>query len=111
MKNELAEYNFREPDKIWMCVEKTDEQNYIPATVKPDWRMPACPSGETCPKCGNRVEPFALNTGAGWYLGWQCSDGCGSLPDENGMPADSWPFVEEKATWRDLEKLGFTIEW
>ena len=84
----------------WLAME-----HKMPAAVNPDWQMPT----RKCSKCGADLVPVAVDTGDGWYLGW---DDCEHLCD---APADlyafiEWPFVKDWANVEDLERLGFRIE-
>lgn len=67
-----------------------------PATVRPDWSMPEKPS--------EGYRPAAVNEGE-WEVGWVNDD-------DDWVPIigdDSWPFVEEEASDKDWERLGFEV--
>mgnify|MGYP001575745007 CR=1 FL=1 len=110
--NEFAQYNYRSQELLasWLIhLPVAEKKQYVPATIRPDWKMPESPVGKICPECGEKIEPIAHNTGDGWFLGWQCEGGiCATDKLEDGM-IDVWPFVEETANWRDLQDAGFTI--
>lgn len=83
-----------------------EDETATGAILKPGWKMPEPPS-ETCARCGNPInQPFAVHTGEGWYLCWECKDECGHGEYEM---IDAWPFVENYATGRDLEAVGFRV--
>ena len=75
------------------------------AQALPSWHMPT----RACGKCGAPLAPVAVDTGDGWFLGW---DACDHLCDD---PADleayiEWPFTGNWASVADLRRLGFRIE-
>ncbi len=67
-----------------------------------DWVMP--PWVNTCPSCGETLEPLAYDTGEGWELAMGCQDNC------TWEVIEEWPFGDdEEVGVKDLEALGFEI--
>ena len=66
--------------------------------VKPNWNL----GTQWCKHCDKGMEPTAY-LDDGWYLHWSCD--CGEMIED----AIEWPFVDDYAYAKDLERLGFII--
>jgi hypothetical protein len=74
------------------------------ATIKEGYRPPT-PPAEKCPTCGGPIKPVAYFDFDGWVLaGWDCEKFHNAIEE---MDDFDWPFVEDVASWTDLEVAGF----
>ena len=73
----------------------------VPATVRPDWKMPEPPPG------GDWHAAVAW-VGDGWEAHWR--DDNGECPDNPLIVGDDgWPFVEDFARASDWEAIGWEV--
>lgn len=82
-----------------LCTEPPPRVCHIAATVRSDWTMPAPPPG-------GPWRAVVHDTGDGWSPSWESEDG-----DEGPLLVgdEGWPFVEDSATGRDWEAVGFEV--
>ncbi len=66
------------------------------------------PQVTQCPKCSSTPIPIAHDTGDGWFLGWECLNGCEPKEWEDGM-VGFWPREQETISASELQELGFKI--
>lgn len=93
--------NWSPPVRI--CSPAPDACCCVPATVRPDWRLPAPPTNEP-----NAWHPSVYDTGDGWLVEWRRND----ENDDGEYPIvgnNGWPFVEDEAAASDWRSLGFEV--
>lgn len=85
------------------CSPAPDDECIVPATVRPDWTLPAPPTDEP-----DTWHPSAYDTGDGWLMEWRRND----ENDDGDYPMTgetAWPFVEDYAYASDWRGLGFEV--
>jgi hypothetical protein len=82
----------------------THLKGYSMTTIKDDYKKPI-PPVEKCSICGGEIKPVALFDLDGWVLaGFDCKKFHDTI---EVMDDFEWPFVEDTASWTDLEVAGF----